>query len=853
MQIRLRQTVEFPGSTVRQADIRFATNGIEVIGKPTNSPLLGESFEAETHAQVSNLPTNQQLAYLNDSIETAQFLGNLLEQNRNTISVGGALSHPLDVDWYKFTVDYQGIQAIAGFNSGGKTWATVFDIDYADGVGRPDTVISVFDELGNLVLLGRDSDITDDQPRTGQGADLADMSRGSAGLLDPYIGSVHLPEGTEKTYYVAIHSNATLPTALNARFESDSLHQLVRLEPIAGVRRVVEDHIGFTGYRSGTNFTGTGIYTDVLPSNTGPILGIDNALQLKAHVTPFTLGDVALYVSLGDVPSGLGPGQNRLLTVNPLTGEVTADVGPLGAGRFDYYTEVRDIVIRPDGQLYGYQNQRLATGFQDNNAGRLIQIDPSNANEFVIGNDTIPNDGEDEDTGPFADDMNTITSFRVDALAYRRAVSDLEVRHERYSLFYSVAGDFGFESAPGTFERVSRLFRANPNTGDASVDLGTAQNPQPWRGAIGDIQAKTAFNLVVTIDYDDELPHINTNRVTIEEGGTVTARITRTGPTAYPAFVQLQSSGFGADWDVNNFFVTIPAGERFVEVTIAAIDDNGVADGPRTVEFWAIGSTAGAIYDSVSDTLEVLDPGVDPATLPFLSVLTNNFTIAEPGFATFFPVTTVGTVTRSGSTANPVVVDLINHDPSEVIYTDLLGNPISSVTIAAGQSSAQFIVQAIDDFISDSTQTVKLTAAANGYLHGSSLVSVYSEKLDIGLPTGMAYLTLNGFDLIAPAGNRISDGHTFSISDVSQTVVFEFDSGGGVQPGRVAVPFNTSLTATQVAINIETAINNSGLFVETLQAGSRIVIVNGVGRDVRDSAVLFDDFSLGVGGQLRTA
>src|SRR5690606_12120112 len=135
------------------------------------------------------------------------------------------------------------------------------------------------------------------------------------------------------------------------------------------------------------------------------------------------LGDVQLFVSLGDTQAGLGAGQNRLLAVNPLTGELIEDIGALGAGRFDYYTEVRDIVIRPDGQLYGYQQQRLANGFQNDNAGRLIQIDPSNAAEFVIGADTIPNDGDDELLGPFTDDLNTISSFRVDALAYRRAVT----------------------------------------------------------------------------------------------------------------------------------------------------------------------------------------------------------------------------------------------------------------------------------------------------------------------------------------------------------------------------------------------------------------------------------------------
>ena len=39
LQIRLQQLDEKPGSFIEGADIRFATNGIEVIGMPAHSPL----------------------------------------------------------------------------------------------------------------------------------------------------------------------------------------------------------------------------------------------------------------------------------------------------------------------------------------------------------------------------------------------------------------------------------------------------------------------------------------------------------------------------------------------------------------------------------------------------------------------------------------------------------------------------------------------------------------------------------------------------------------------------------------------------------------------------------------------
>ncbi len=42
LQVRLQQNDEVAGTTVRYADIRFATTGIEVNGGPAHSPLLGQ-------------------------------------------------------------------------------------------------------------------------------------------------------------------------------------------------------------------------------------------------------------------------------------------------------------------------------------------------------------------------------------------------------------------------------------------------------------------------------------------------------------------------------------------------------------------------------------------------------------------------------------------------------------------------------------------------------------------------------------------------------------------------------------------------------------------------------------------
>ena len=107
------------------------------------------------------------------------------------------------MDFYRFEVTFDSIQNIAGFTNSVQHLAAIFDVDYADGLARPNTRISVFDANGNLILFAGDSNIADDQPAALNGTDMDDLSRGSAGVLDPYIGTQELPVGT---YYLAISS-----------------------------------------------------------------------------------------------------------------------------------------------------------------------------------------------------------------------------------------------------------------------------------------------------------------------------------------------------------------------------------------------------------------------------------------------------------------------------------------------------------------------------------------------------------------------------------------------------------------------------------------------------------------------
>ncbi|MCH5376810.1 MAG: pre-peptidase C-terminal domain-containing protein, partial [Planctomycetes bacterium] len=161
LQVRMRQIDEEPGSTIRYADIRFATTGILVEGLPYRSNLTGEAAETEN----------------NNGFGSADILGNLLESDRVVSSVAGNLSSAGDVDWYTFNVDLQQIQSIAGVSaSNSSAWPFVFDLDYADGLVRTNSTVAVYRQVADqvqLVYVGRESNVEDDRA-TIQQQDLLD-------------------------------------------------------------------------------------------------------------------------------------------------------------------------------------------------------------------------------------------------------------------------------------------------------------------------------------------------------------------------------------------------------------------------------------------------------------------------------------------------------------------------------------------------------------------------------------------------------------------------------------------------------------------------------------------------------
>ncbi|NLE39942.1 MAG: hypothetical protein GX621_18135, partial [Pirellulaceae bacterium] len=310
----------------------------------------------------------------NNTFETAEYLGNLLETNYGAIKVSGYLTNTVnsitgetqyDIDWYSFSLAPTGTQNISGVAQP-NIWNVIFDIDYADGMGRPDTIFYVFDSSGTLMYISHNSNVLDDQADPLGVTGMQDLTRGSAGTNDPYLGPIALKDGDSSgpngsTYYVAVASIAMLPWAAYGSYVETGvpIQPLLRFEPVNSVTRIADDTVG--------DLDGDGIGD----SNGGALAGSPQYVlfpdptfdELSIHVNDFQLSDVVMYVCIG----------SDVYTFNPFTGEYHYDLtagtsrphspdgnavlaGAIGGMSYN------DIVMRNDGKLYTMTLNAAGTG-----------------------------------------------------------------------------------------------------------------------------------------------------------------------------------------------------------------------------------------------------------------------------------------------------------------------------------------------------------------------------------------------------------------------------------------------------------------------------------------------------------
>ncbi|MCL2303779.1 MAG: GEVED domain-containing protein [Planctomycetaceae bacterium] len=373
LQIRLQETPEIPGCSVAYADIRYAANGIEAYGFPQHSPILGE-------VQLGNGHT---------TFETAQNIGNLLQSDRNAISVAGYLASLNDVNWYKFDMELAGLQNIQELYShrdNDALWSTIFDIDYADALARPDLSIYVFDSAGRLIYMGTDSNIAEDRPgptgtRPGSYPEgtISKLSAGSVGGNDPFIGPALLQSNVKgnptKTYFVAVTTKYAVPDAVGSILNVDKGldNAKTRIEPVDTITRVVEEHVnGGQNFGRNTN--------DALDNMSALKTDVELAQRLTLTPDEYHLGNIVTYIST-DNPGA----ESAIAMINPFTGAevLRGNTGRTGSTNNAGFGQ--DLHLAYDGRLITthspnsasfYYNINSQTNYGQNTYSHLTGILP---------------------------------------------------------------------------------------------------------------------------------------------------------------------------------------------------------------------------------------------------------------------------------------------------------------------------------------------------------------------------------------------------------------------------------------------------------------------------------------------
>ena len=787
LQVRLREMQELAGCTVEYADIRYATNGIEIRGFPQHSPLLGESAE---------IPGD------NQSFGNAQELGNLLSSERNAISVVGYLSGRTDVDWYRIEIDYEGIQSIGGINDGGSVWSTIFDIDYADGMARPDLSMWVFDSAGRLIYFGTNSSVVDDLALP-QGPSLEDLARGSIWSRDPYIGPVYLAERNE-VYYVAITSVLATPRVLSSVLGGDwcedkTAYPLVRVEPINAIARVVEEHV-----ESGPRSFVSAFNPNADPN---PSSSPDGNQRLSLVPDEFMLGDVVFYVLTG----------TDLYTVDPFTGAVETDVtdwaDPYLPGSPSIY--YRDIAMRNDGRL-----MTVSIGPGANFNPRYREFDLGNANTLVIDVDTGIDVIRRDPANPASLQADPNNSVYVQALVHDFRNTGDRGRHVLI-VGYIPNPDLGGTGATSGENLVWLL-----SSGGTAVNHPLINNGQRTSG-------NRLFSNIVPIGQLFTAPTILANPATQTEA-----------PYGSPGVQEL-------DFEDGDWFSVTSAGGTTQEFEFdlgidVRMDVQGAAafrDGQffsirnvnngvtYTFEFDSgpvivVPATATAALDGVYVVIPGTAPGGGNVDIIFEfdrdGNLTNSSHVRVP-FTTGAP----------GSVLAQNLVAAINAQTSFTVVATAVGRRVSLVNdrtdnTHASSDTAQVQIEGSHG-VSGFRTRIAFEESWSSQQLGLEIERVVDASQTFVFPpanridASYAYRTPGGSPPSSP-GDRLSFFNADTFTRGGGVPLYYVEGSPGVTPGRQVVRFGAGYTGSEMAQVVASAINASGIGVSASASGYTVVL-----------------------------
>ena len=302
-----------------------------------------------------------------------------------------------------------------------------------------------------------------------------------------------------------------------------------------------------------------------------------------------------------------------------------------------------------------------------------------------------------------------------------------------------------------------------------------------------------------SIDITDlETLTVNITPLSVSENnGSATGTVTRSNADNSTALLVNLTSDDATE-AITPAIVTIPANQSSVTFAVTAVDDT-LLDGTRTA---IITASAGGYADGARS--------VDVTDFEFLTITIDLTSISEDGGSA------TGTVMRSNSDHSAaLVVSLASNDATEATVP-------SSVTIPANQSTVQFPITAVDDFLLDGTRTVTLTASASGYVNGTRTIDV----------TDLEALTVTvNLATISEFGGSATGTVTRSNTDNSAALVVNLSSSN---TGEATVPASVTMAANQASATFPIAAVDDAL----LDGTQSVTITGSAGGYVNGSRAL---------------
>jgi FG-GAP-like repeat/Calx-beta domain len=509
------------------------------------------------------------------------------------------------------------------------------------------------------------------------------------------------------------------------------------------------------------------------------------------------------------------------------------NLAPIGSGTVIYFTDNgwTGTAFRGSSATDGDGNENLIrfTAVADIPAGTVIRTTDTSANFTWTTSGTIGT----TTSGSYA---NLALSATAEQIAAFQSTNTSNPLNSGFTGIFQIDDTGTFENAtdaatgnllPGLTQAANTAVLFNsattsqtfnlstvPSSGTTKADwLAAINNSANWTFGSATTLPTTTTNLTVTAA---SLPTVSLG-VSTNAGTEIGTTIITVTATASSAVVGNQTVNIGVagtgittgDYTLSANQITILGGAATGSVTFTVVDDiliEGLETAALTISTPSSGITLGS---TVTQNITITDN--DAPTIS-ISVVGNSFSEAAGNGAA------LGTVTRNVSAFDLLTslqVNVTSSDLSEVtIGNPLFPNP-GIVTIAAGQTFANFSVNAVDDTIVDGSQSVVLTASATGFVNSTANLTVTDNDV---LPT------VSIAAQVANAAEGSTTPGVFRISRTGGDIASALTVNYGVGGTATSADYNQTLgTSVMIAANALFADVNITPFDDVFVEGSETV------------------------------